>query len=284
MSQQFCIKKTPEELKKEMEDVTRREIDKLAEQIKANPSILKRNKYNYDSESDDSTVSSSDSSDSSDSSSSRSHYKSKINKSAIDICKKELVIDKLEEKNYFKTLEMNNLMLENSHLKDENTMLSLKIKELELQSKIISDVIELSRTVPLKIVYNNLTELNMNSKMIQIQKDFDKYNTQITKLITDLNSLSDSLTKTHYNQELAKIKILLNKNYDFNNKLVDKFILKVKNREKCNLIMMFMMITFILLFIKDYAMNNVIEMFDKYNYTYMIGNYTELLKIEFKKN
>jgi hypothetical protein len=284
MSQQFCIKKTPEESKKEMEDITKREIEKLAEQIKANPSILKRNKYNYDSESDDSTVSSSDSSDSSDSSSSRSHYKSKINKSAIDICKKELVIDKLEEKNYFKTLEMNNLILENSHLKDENTMLSLKIKELELQSKIISHVIELSCSEPLKVVYTNLTESNMNSKMMQIQKEFDKYNTQISKLITDLNSLSDSVIKAHYNQELAKINITLNKNYEFNNKLVDKFILKVKNREKCNLIMMFMLITFMLLFIKDYAMNYMVDIFDKYNYTYMIGNYTELLKIEFKKN
>ena len=117
MSQQFCIKKTPEESKKEMDELTKKEIDKLAEQIKANPSILKRNKYNYDSESDISSESSSDT-DSSDSSSSRSHYKSKINKSAIDICKKELVIDKLEEKNYFKTLEMNNLMLENSHFKN----------------------------------------------------------------------------------------------------------------------------------------------------------------------
>ena len=271
MSQQFCIKKTAEETKKEMDELTKKEIDKLAEQIKANPSILRRNKYNYDSESDISS-NSSDTASSSDSYSSRSHYKSKINKSAIDICKKEQVIDKLEEKNYFKTLEMNNLMLENSHLKDENSALVLKIKGLELESKIISDVIELSRTETFKLTCKNLTESNINSKMMLIQKEFDKYNTKISKLINDLNSLSNPIIKSYYNQEIAKINITLNKNYEFNNKLIDKFILKVKNREKCNLIMMFMLITLILLFIKDYAMNNMIDFFDKYSD--MIGNYT----------
>ena len=107
MSEQFCIKKTPEEAKKEMEETTRKELEKLTQQIKSNPALLKPNMA-YDSDTDsDYESSSSDSSSSSSSSSSRSKtkYKTKINKNAIDIFKKETTIDKLEEKNYYKTLD-----------------------------------------------------------------------------------------------------------------------------------------------------------------------------------
>ena len=115
MSQQFCIKKTPEECEKDMKEATQKEIAKLAQQIKENPALLKRNKYNYESDSDDVSISSesySTSTRSTSSKSSRSHHKKRNNKNALELCKKEIFIDKLEEKNYFKTLEMNNLILE----------------------------------------------------------------------------------------------------------------------------------------------------------------------------
>lgn len=264
MSQQFCIKKTPEEFKKEMDSSTQKEIEKLAEHLKANPTLL-RNKYKSDSDTDSSSSSSSSSDTDSDSSSSKSNYKHKINKNAIDIYKKETVIDKLEEKNYFKTLELNNLMLENSQLKKENLLFITKIKEYELQTKIISEIIDMNKNEPLKnngsyLIDTNFSTTNMNSKMMLLQKEFDAYNTKILNLIDDLNKIPNSNIKTHYNQELAKISILLNKNYAFNNKLIDNFLTKVKNREKCSLVVMILTCTILLMFMKDFAFNNFLEL------------------------
>lgn len=254
MSQQFCSKKTPEETKKEMDESTRIELEKLNLQIKANPLLLKSKlKYDSDSSSDTST----DSSSSSSSSSSNSKYKSKINRNAIDICKKEQVIDKLEEKNFFKKLELNNLMLENSQIKQENQYLALKVKEFELQSKIIIDVIEMSKNEPLKMDFSNLSNTNVNLKMMNLQKEFDSYNIKIIKAIESLNSLSDCVIKAHYNQELAKINIKLNKNFEFNNKIVNNYLIKIKNAEKCNLILLFIGITIILMAVKDYILHNL---------------------------
>ena len=268
MSEQFCIKKTPEEVKKEMEETTRKELEKLTQQIKNNPSLLKPNMA-YDSDTDsDYESSSSDSSSSSSSSSSRSKtkYKTKINKNAIDIFKKETTIDKLEEKNYYKTLELSNLILENSKLKEENINFQKIISDYVLQSKIISEVIELSKNEPLKVnghylINEDLNIANMNSKIFFLQKEFDKYNTQINKLITDLNSLSDSSVKAFYNQELAKINITVNKNYEFNNKMVDAYITKTKNREKWHLIMIILSFAFFMMIVKDYLMFNFLDEF-----------------------
>ena len=100
--------------------------------------------------------------------------------------------------------------------------------------------------------------------MFILQKEFDRYKSQIHKLIDDLNSLNDSTVKAHYNQELAKVTILLNKNYEFNNKLVDNYLSKIKNREKRNLILMFLFFSFIMILIKDLFMLNFVNEFVKF--------------------
>jgi hypothetical protein len=260
MSQQFCIKKTPEECEKDMKETTQKEIAKLAQQIRENPSLLKRNKYNYESDSDDVSISSesySTSTKSTTTKSSRSHHKRKINKNALELCKKEIFIDKLEEKNYFKTLEMNNLILENNQLQELNKEYFTKIKELDLYFKIITEIIELNKLDFLKI--KDLTESNINNKILQVQKDFDKYQTQISKLTTDLNLLPDSPIKNHYNQELVRINLCHISNFEFNNKFIERYISDMKKQERCNLIWMFIMFSIILIFIKDYAGKIVLE-------------------------
>ena len=111
------------------------------------------------------------------------------------------------------------------------------------------------------LINEDLNIANMNSKIFFLQKEFDKYNTQINKLITDLNSLSDSSVKACYNQELAKINITVNKNYQFNNKMVDAYITKTKNREKWHLIMIILSFAFFMMIVKDYLMFNFLDEF-----------------------
>jgi len=266
MSAQFCIKKSSEDVRKEMEEITKKEMEKLTQAIKENPSLLKP-KHLYESDSDDDDTSISSSSSLTSTSSSNSNYKNKIKKNSLNIFKKEQVIDKLEERNYYKSLDLSNLTLENGQLKDEIASLNKIVNNFTLQNKIIIDVIELSKIEPLKVNGNYLIDMsitseNMSSKMFTLEKEFERYKSQIHKLIDDLNSINDSIVKTHYNQELAKITILLNKNYDFNNKLVDSYLSKIKNSEKRNLILSFLFFSFIMIIIKDLLNINFIHQFN----------------------
>ena len=55
--QQFCVKKSPEDVRKEMEELTKREMEKLTQRIKENPNLLKpRPLYESDSEDDNTSV------------------------------------------------------------------------------------------------------------------------------------------------------------------------------------------------------------------------------------
>ena len=267
MSEQFVMRKTNEEMKKEMEELTRLEMEKLTKTIKENPMLLQPKNIQPSESGTESEGSSSTSSSSSSSTSSyhsRSRHKSRKHKKqkniikkdqTVDIMKKDQCIDKLEEKNYYKTLELSNLILENGQMKQEIDQLKKVNQEYILQIKIISDIIELNKNEPLKtngnyLIDSDLNNKNMSSKMFILQKEFDEYKHKITKLTDDLKLFNnDSKTSNiyiYYNKELNNITSKLNNNYDFNNKLIDTYISRTKNKEIAISIIIFLLVGFIM--------------------------------------
>jgi len=180
---QFCVKKSQEDVYKEMEELTKIEMEKLHKKIKENPKILKP-KPIYESDSDDDILDSSFSSTVTSSSDSDHINKndSMKNNNSITLFKKEQIIDKLEEKNYYKSLELSNLMLENNELKDELENLKEKINDYEYQSELMTEIIELCKSEPLNKIFDE-------SNYSILEKDYNDYKNEINELIQDLNSL-----------------------------------------------------------------------------------------------
>lgn len=217
---QYCIKKTPEDAQREMEELTRREIIKLTEKIAQNPEIL-RHKFMGDSD-DESSCSSSLSDDTSSVESSESES------NALVIYKKEQEIDKLSEKNYYKSLEMNNLMIENQHLKDElnkimvqnrnNTRIIDSFKKLfEYKTSMKSSVLNITEGTSIKEITESLIEIQ--SKFIENKK-----------LLSELEKETDTYDEIFQIYFTAEIQVLLEritKIYDSNYELLNTHINKI---------------------------------------------------------
>ena len=255
---QFCEKKTPEEAKKEMEELTKKELMLLTQKILDNPNIIKP-KMNYES-SDDSD---SDSSISSNTSSSSSYKHKKhhsipvLNKQSLNIFKKEQTIDKLEEKNYFKTLELSNAILEKTRLEEENRNIRKRLIETEAIVKIISDIIELSKKELIK-VNGSLKKDNITFKMLNLQKEYDSELNLMNLIKNNLNNISDSTIKIHYLNQLLILEKKLMDNYQENNKLIDTFIIGVRNNEKIEVCLLSLFVCLMFSIFVTYMLKNFV--------------------------
>ena len=214
-SKQFCTKKTQEEMDKEMKETTEREMNKLTKKIKENPSLIKK----------DYSSNSSDSSDSSDSSNSSDSSDSDYESETLRLYKKKIEIKKLEEKKHFTNLELNNLIVENSELKDKlkkldeehkkiNDMICTMIKIKDIQM-IISDIDNIQ-------VYHNYTDLDTaTSQFIKLEKLFDSLKLNILTLQDEIKNNFDEkhiVLQNNYKIELT----------EFENKVIDKYNSKKK--------------------------------------------------------
>jgi hypothetical protein len=190
VTKQFCELKTQEQAQREMEELTKKELEKLQEKIKNNPKILQKN-FNDDDELSSSLSSSTedseylpDESESSDDDKPKVHihYKKssrdkdeRVKKDLMRVLKKDLEIENLEKKEYFKNLELNNLSLENSTLKKE---LEIIKKEHLNQQKFLDFILKFMAEKNIKY-YDNIKEdhimsttqlLKLTSILVELEK------------------------------------------------------------------------------------------------------------------
>jgi hypothetical protein len=221
-------KKTPEEAQKEMEELTKIELQKLAETISKNPELLKPKFMESDSESDSDYTSDSDSNASS--------VPSYHNKS-LTVYKKELEIDKLQEKNHYKTLELSNLIYENSKLK-------IEIKEVKSQYddsiKFIDFVKKIIQLKEKNIFSNEIINFNQDIKtistnMLTIQKEYDVALEEINKLKKLIDN-QENLIKIYFGKEISLIENNVQTIYQKNFGLLNKKLEEIDRNKKFDFI------------------------------------------------
>jgi hypothetical protein len=226
-------KKTQEEAQKEMEELTKVELQKLAETISKNPELLKPKFMDSDSESDSDYNSDSDSN-----ASSVTNYHNK----SLTVYKKELEIDKLQEKQYYKTLEITNLICENSKLKND-------LKEVKSQNdesiKFIDFVKKIIQLKEKNIFSNELINFNQDIKtistnMLTIQKEYETAIDDINKLKTLIDN-QENLIKNYFGKEISlienNVQNIYQKNFDLLNKKLEQI-----DRDKKIDFMLFIMV------------------------------------------
>ena len=219
-TKQFCTIKSLQEAQKEMEETTKKELEKLHERIKNHPELLKSSKSSDDemslsesiSEEDDDNdsdyvPSSSDTSDSEDSQPKiHLHYnrnKKKnikqdktqlLKKEIMESIKKDIELDSLEQKNHFKNLELNNLSLENFQQKTEIE----KLKKVNMnQEQILNFIVKFLEYKTIKY-FENYKEEQINSinelkkltlVLIDLQKKYESFESLSKNLVDELNKI-----------------------------------------------------------------------------------------------
>lgn len=230
-------KKTQEEAQKEMEDLTKLELQKLAETISKNPELLKPKFMDSDSETDSDYNSDSDSN-----APSVENYHNK----SLTVYKKELEIDKLQEKHYYKTLEITNLICENSKLKNE-------IKEVKSQNdesiKFIDFVKKIVQLKEKNIFSNELINFNQDIKtistnMLTIQKEYETAMNDINKL-KNLIENQENLIKIYFGKEISLIENNVQNIYQKNFGLLNKKLEQIDTNKKID----FMFFTMVFLYL-----------------------------------
>lgn len=233
----MSIKKSPEEAQKEMVELSKIELQKLAETIAKNPELLKPKFMDSDSETDSDYMSDSDSN-----ASSVTSYHNK----SLTVYKKELEIDKLQEKNHYKTLELSNLIYENSKLKQEvkevKNLYDESIKFIEFIKKIIQlkdktifsdDNINFSEDI--KIV---------SVKMLNIQKEYDTASQEII-ILKNLVDSQENLIKNYFGKELKLIETNIENIYQKNFNLLNKKLQEINTNKKIDYLLLMMVIVYI---------------------------------------
>lgn len=233
----MSIKKSAEEAQKEMVELSKIELQKLAETIAKNPELLKPKFMDSDSETDSDYMSDSDSN-----ASSVTSYRNK----SLTVYKKELEIDKLQEKNHYKTLELSNLIYENSKLKQEvkevKNLYDESIKFMDLVKKIIqlkdktifsNDNINFSEDI--KIV---------SAKMLTVQKEYDTVSQEITTLRNLINS-EENLIKNYFGKELRLIETNIETIYNRNFNLLNKRLQELDRNKTIDYLLLIMVIIYI---------------------------------------
>jgi hypothetical protein len=254
-----------DQMKKESEEVTKRELEILMSQIKNNPKLLKPKQIlsQIESESsDDSTYSSeseySSSSSSSSSSSERKHKKYyKKNNDNIEIYKQEGKIDDLEKKLYYKTLRLSNMTLDNSKLQNENENLKIKFKENEILVSILLNIIDF----PIEEISKKLENINkdniFNKRMI-LEESFENNKKNLDVINKKLNDISNEKIKKYYHDELFKINNKIIQKYEENNKIINNFMNNIKYNDRIYNILFMIIGGIFILFLKE------IFIFDKF--------------------
>jgi hypothetical protein len=215
---QFCELKTPEEANKEMEDLTKKELEKLKEKIKNNPKILLKNFSDDDelstlsSSTEDSEYIPEDNESESESSEYDKpkvhiHYKKsskdnneRIKKDLMRVLKKDLEIENFEKKEYFRNLELNNLTLENSSLKEELKI----IKQEHLNQQKFLDFILKFMKLKSKKYYDNIKEEHIMT-ISQLLK--------LTSILVDIEKRSIIIDEDHRELDNDLKEIVLHQKY-----------------------------------------------------------------------
>lgn len=210
-----------------MNETTKRELQLLTEKIKKNPKLLKPNvkKDSSDEESSDSEYSSeSESSYSSESESYSSEKKS------VTIYKKEQLNNKLREKNYYKTLEISNLMLENNKIKEELDIIKKILLEKEIILQIINNFLEFKNNESNKKLINkdSLTIENTNSTIFLVEKNYNESLTTLENIKKNLNNQCNSVIKNNYMDEIIEMNIDIINLHEKNIKIINDFIKEYK--------------------------------------------------------
>ena len=215
---------TREVAQKQMEELTKVELQKLTETIKKNPQLLKPKFMDSDLETDSDYLSDSDSNGSS--------VTSYHNKS-LTVYKKELEIDKLQEKHHYKTLELSNLMCENSKLKNE-------MKEIKNQHdesiKFIDFVKKIIQLKEKNIFSNEIINFNqdiksISSNMLTIQKEYETALDEINKL-KKLIEHQENLIKIYFGKEITLIENNVQNIYQKNFGLLNKKLEQIDRNKK----------------------------------------------------
>lgn len=271
---QFCELKTLEKAKKDSEELTKKEIVKLQETIELNLKLLQKN-YNvnddelstisstteYSDDDDDSTYvpDNYEKESKDDNSNIHIHYKKSTKRKYADTkkdllkySKKDIEIEELEKKDYYKNLELNNLTIENSSLKDElknvkqeylnqTKFLDFILKFIELKNtkyfeniseesivstkelvKLISILIELEKisiNIDKKYAELNrfLAEILLDDKYIKLKQFYSSIlNLNLIKNLNDFHKIKNTVNK--------KISELQNTNYSFYIKIAIGFV------------------------------------------------------------
>lgn len=204
----YCVKKTPEEAQKEMEELTKKELEKLAKNISEHPELLKPKFLESDEDTESEYSESSDSDDSSDSS-------SVDRPNTLTVYQKELEIDKLQTKNHFKTLEITNLMCENSKLNNEIKDLKKNYDDSIKFIQFVKKVVELKENymLPESTVYVGDDMEVLSSKLVKLRNSYDTALTELKKL-KELIENQEELVKKYFSKELVTIESALQTDYN----------------------------------------------------------------------
>jgi hypothetical protein len=213
-----------EQMNKESEDLTKKELENLLNHISNNPALLKPKRIiEYDSESDSSTPSSysSNSASSSDN---------------VKIYKKDNKIDELDRKLYYKNLHLTNVSLENTKLIKENEELKKMLKDGEVLISIIKSIADFSLEKT-----EEFTAENVFSYKIILENQF-KFNKNQLELINNrISNIPDEKIKQYFENEISKMKIKLEENYKMNYDTITNFMTNKKiNEILSNLMFMFL--------------------------------------------
>jgi hypothetical protein len=236
-SVQYCVKISPEEFESEMKKYTSDELSNL----------INTQEKNNDSSSDYYENSNDESDDSDDSN-------EELQSNDLALYKKTQEIDNLESKNYYKTLEMSNLLVENTKLKKEIEILTTKNFYLCELETFIQRII----TVKSKLHFDN--NININSSDIS---DIVKYTMELQKFhdtmkykinyLEQINNTFQPVIKDYYNKELQIMDKTVVDIYLLNKNKFNEHIKKIsKNNNHLQYINMLFLILLFLFFFVNY--------------------------------
>lgn len=228
-----------DQMYKESEELTKKEMENLLIHISNNPTLLKPRKF-----------SESEYSDSSDSSRTLSTYSSSSNNKSLEIYKKDNKIDELDKKLYYKNLHLTNISLENTKLKDENEILKTKLKTRELLFTIIINLVDfLLENSPKEL--DKITKENVFNHKITIENQLKNSKNKLDDINNKIDTVLNPKVKKFFQNEIIRMNKKIEKNYEDNYKTINNFIISNKRWELLTNISFMFVGGIILLFVKE---------------------------------
>ena len=192
-----------EQMNKESEELTKKELANLLTHISNNPSLLKPKKFiNYES---DTTYTPSEDSSSED--------------DKLEIYKKDTEIDQLDKKIYYKNLHLTNLSLENTRLQIENEELKKVIEEGNLITTVIKNLADFSIEKTEDITDDNLYKFKY---LIENQMNINK--NQLDLIYEKIITISDKQVRNYFEKNIDKMHERLDEVYKHNNETINELI------------------------------------------------------------
>ena len=192
-----------EQMNKESEELTKKELDNLLTHISNNPSLLRPKRViEYDS---DTTYTPTEDSSSEDDN--------------LEIYKKDTEIDQLDRKIYYKNLHLTNLSLENTKLQKENEELKTIIKEYNLITTIIKNIAEFSIEKTEDLTDDNLYKFKF---LFENQMNINK--NQLDLIYEKIITISDKQVRNYFENNIDKMREKLDEVYKHNSETINELI------------------------------------------------------------